>query len=64
MKYNSSTSDNILRKKVFVQITGISSALNLLRDKIWTIFDQKEWRLYSQKSDIFLSWNLWLNLLS
>ena len=38
--------------RFFIPITGTSSAFDLLRDKIWKVFDQKDWSLYSQKSDI------------
>ena len=43
----------LLNEQTFmVPITGTSSALHLLRDKIWMIYDQREWGLYNQKSDI------------
>ena len=38
-KYNSPTSDKLLNeKKILILLTGISSALDLLSDKIWMIY--------------------------
>ena len=42
MKYNSSESDKLFKPvNLFIPITGTSSALDLLRDKIWVILDKR-----------------------
>ena len=35
----------------FIPITWAFSALALLKDLIWMIFDQRNWSLYNKKSD-------------
>ena len=67
MKYNSSASGKLWNEYAFFDlITETSSALTPLTDKIWMIYDQKDWCLYSQRSAILFTLNrmFWWHLLN